>query len=161
MVVNPARMAILTSGTNAAEERIAAMLASRYAVDAAAIRSRSRSSAVNALIVATPSRLAASAPDSAATVARTRAYNGSRRRWKTSDPTTMSGMGRKASTSSCQEAAANTAPTSTMLSAVWRMAGAPTSRKRSSWLTSSLRVAMSPPDVRSSKYASSSCWMCP
>ena len=44
----------------------------------------------------------------------------------------------KASSISCQEEAANTAPTNTTVHAVCRMTRAPTSRNRSSWLTSSL-----------------------
>ena len=49
-----------------------------------------------------------------------------------------------------------TTPTATTFVAVSMIRGAPTSRKRSSWLTSSLSTVSSRPDARSSKNASSS-----
>ena len=58
----------------------------------------------------------------------------------------ITGIGRNAKSSSCQEASAKTVPTMSTLSAVCRIAAAPTSRKRSSWLTSSLRVASVVPE---------------
>ncbi len=128
-------------------DRVGVGLGGRPA-ETAATRSRSRSSAVNALMVAMPEMLEESVLERSATAARTRSYSGSRRRWKTSDPITMSGIGRKAKTRSWPDAAAKTAPTSSTLSAVCRIAGAPTSRKRSSWLTSSLSVASVEPAGR-------------
>ena len=62
----------------------------------------------------------------------------------------MTGTGRKATTAICQETAKNTAPTMTRFQNSPMIVSAPVSRKRSSWLTSSLRTASSPPLVVSS-----------
>ena len=70
--------------------------------------------------------------------ARTRAYSGSRRRWKTIEPITITGTGRNASSVSVHEVAAKTIPTNTTVQNVCRMTRAPVSRNRSSWFTSSL-----------------------
>ena len=55
--MNPARMAIRISGTNAAEDRIARRLAAQKPSDTARTRSTSRRSAVKALMVVRPPRL--------------------------------------------------------------------------------------------------------
>ena len=68
----------------------------------------------------------------------------------------MTGIGRNATTNICHEMAANTRPTRATLTAVRMISLAPTSRKRSSWLTSSFSTAIRPPLERSSKYDSSS-----
>ncbi len=70
----------------------------------------------------------------------------------------MTGMGRNASTVSDREVAANTAPTNPMFQKVAMTVEAPLSRKRSSWLTSSLSTASSSPLVLSSNQATSSSW---
>ena len=101
-------------------------------------------------MVGSPPRLAASVPLSTETDSRTRAYSGSSRRWNSSDPATMTGMGAKASRVSSHELTANTAPTRATLTTRPMIVGAPTSRKRSSWLTSSLSTASVPPVVRAS-----------
>jgi hypothetical protein len=71
----------------------------------------------------------------------------------------MTGIGAKASRVSCHEVTANTAPTRTMFQKVAMTVAAPTSRNRSSWLTSSLRTARTPPLALSSNQATSSSWM--
>ncbi len=71
----------------------------------------------------------------------------------------MTGMGRNASTVSGSEVKANTAPTITMFQKVAMIVAAPTSRKRSSWFTSSLSTASRPPLALSSKKAMSRPWM--
>lgn len=73
----------------------------------------------------------------------------------------MTGMGANASSVSCHDVAANTAPTSTMFQKVAIMVAAPVSRKRLSWLTSSLSTANRPPLALSSNHATSRSWMWP
>ncbi len=57
-----------------------------------------------------------------------------------------------------REDAANTAPTRMMFQKRRMKLDAPPSRKRSSWLTSSLRMLRSPPEVVSSNQPTSSDW---
>ena len=64
---------------------------------------------------------------------------------------TITGIGRNASTASVGEMTANTMPTKTTLAMVTMISSAPTSRKRSSWFTSSLSTVIMPPEVVSSK----------
>ena len=72
----------------------------------------------------------------------------------------MTGIGANATTASSHELTANTAPISTMFQNSRMIVGAPTSRNRSSWLTSSLSTDSRPPERVSSKYAVSSCCTC-
>ena len=67
----------------------------------------------------------------------------------------MTGIGANAISPSVGDATKNTAPTNTTLTKVRSRSMAPTSRKRSSWLTSSLRIDSSPPVDWSSNQASS------
>ncbi len=69
--MKPHRIAIRISGTNAELSWIARPFATRYASDSPATRAVSRSSAVNALIVAMPPRLFARVPLSTPTWSRT------------------------------------------------------------------------------------------
>ena len=68
------------------------------------------------------------------------------------------GMGRKATTPRTGETTKNTMPTNTTLTATRMSSMAPMSRKRSSWLTSSLRIESRPPVDWSSNQAISRSW---
>ena len=73
----------------------------------------------------------------------------------------ITGIGTKASAASSGEMMKKTAPTATTFVTVRMIRSAPMSRKRSSWLTSSLRIVSSRPDARSSNHASSRSWTWP
>ena len=68
----------------------------------------------------------------------------------------IKGMGTKATRASVGDTMKKKAPTNTTLVAVRITSLAPTSKNRSSWLTSSLTTDNRPPDDRSSNQASSS-----
>jgi hypothetical protein len=63
----------------------------------------------------------------------------------------MKGMVRKAIQATLGARTKKMAPMTTTVVMTWMMSLAPTSRKRSSWLMSSLRMDMRPPVLRSSK----------
>jgi hypothetical protein len=88
---------------------------------------------------------------------RTSLYSGSSTRWNRMEPQMMIGTGRKASRVSCQDVAANTAPTKITVQKVCRMTRAPTSRNRSSWLMSSLITLSTRPGADPSCQDTSSC----
>ena len=99
-------------------------------------------------MVVRPPRLAETVALTSPAASRTALYSGSSTRWNRIDPQTMIGTGRKASRVSCQEVAANTAPTKITVQKVCRMTRAPTSRNRSSWLMSSLITLSTRPGAR-------------
>ncbi|MDP9407197.1 MAG: hypothetical protein M3P95_04825 [Actinomycetota bacterium] len=116
-----------------------------------------------------PARFAASVAVSRPTASRTPAYRDSSRRWNRTEPQTITGIGRNAS--SVSELAANTPPTSSTLSASVMTAGAPTSRHRSRWFvpsalraasqeTSSFMTPSRPPELVSSNQAASRSCTC-
>ena len=130
---------------------MASRLVSRYASLSAVTRATSRSSALKALMVAMPPRPLVRVSPITPADSLTAAYRGSRRVWYQSEPTMMTGMGRKARAARIGDTTRNVIPTNTTLAAVMISLWGPRSRNRSSWLTSSFSTAIRPPEVRSSK----------
>ena len=66
------------------------------------------------------------------------------------DPHTMNGIGRRAIHATEGARSTNAPPMTRIVVASWSSSFAPMSRKRSSWLMSSLSTDIRPPELRSS-----------
>ena len=145
VAVNPARMAIRMSGTNAAERRIADRFALLYSSERDRTRSSSNVSLVNDCIVAIPVKSFSSSAFNCPAVARTSRYRTSSFFWYRKDPQRIMGIGSTANSAISHERYKNTAPTTITVVVTCKRSFAPLSRNRSSWLTSSFIIASKSP----------------